>query len=159
MLDAPERQSATFEIRPSDTMVGAEVLGLDLSKPLDEAAFEKVSAAFDSFSVVCFRDQVLTQSSTSRSRVVSVPCKSMSVVSSTSPAIQKSISFRMCWSTASRSAHKTPAGIGTPISVICRSPPEPLSFTLWKCRSATASRLATRCLQVPGRPMKTCHPR
>src|SRR5215471_6944783 len=60
MLDAPERQSATFEIRPSDTMVGAEVLGLDLSKPLDEAAFEKVSAAFDSFSVVCFRDQVLT---------------------------------------------------------------------------------------------------
>ena len=60
MLDAPERQSATFEIRPSDTMVGAEVLGLDLSKPLDEAAFEKVSAAFDSFSVVCFRDQALT---------------------------------------------------------------------------------------------------
>ena len=59
MLDAPERQSATFEIRPSDTMVGAEVLGLDLRRPLDEAAFEKVSAALDSFSVVCFRNQVL----------------------------------------------------------------------------------------------------
>jgi taurine dioxygenase len=60
MLDAPALQSATFEIRPSETMVGAEVLGLDLSKPLDEAAFEKVSAALDSFSVVCFRNQVLT---------------------------------------------------------------------------------------------------
>jgi taurine dioxygenase len=60
MLDAPELQSATFEIRPSETMVGAEVLGLDLSNPLDEAAFEKVSAALDSFSVVCFRNQVLT---------------------------------------------------------------------------------------------------
>jgi taurine dioxygenase len=56
MLDAPKLQSVTFEIRPSDTMVGAEVLGLDLSKPLDEAAYEKVSAALDSFSVVCFRD-------------------------------------------------------------------------------------------------------
>jgi taurine dioxygenase len=60
MLNAPELQMATFEIRPTDTMVGAEVLGLDLSKPLDEAAFEKVSAALDSFSVVCFRDQILT---------------------------------------------------------------------------------------------------
>jgi taurine dioxygenase len=60
MLDAPELQPATFEVRPSDTMVGAEVLGLDLSKPLDEAAFEKVSAALDSFPVVCFRNQVLT---------------------------------------------------------------------------------------------------
>ena len=41
-------------------MVGAEVLGLDPSKPLDEAAFEKVSAVLDGLSVVCFRDQVLT---------------------------------------------------------------------------------------------------
>jgi taurine dioxygenase len=35
-------------------------LGLDLSNPLDEGAFEKVSAALDSFSVICFRGQVLT---------------------------------------------------------------------------------------------------
>jgi taurine dioxygenase len=60
MLDAPELQSATFEVRPSDTMVGAEVSGLDLSKPPDAAAFEKVSAVLDRFSVVCFRDPVLT---------------------------------------------------------------------------------------------------
>jgi Taurine catabolism dioxygenase TauD, TfdA family len=60
MLDASKLRSETFEIRPSDTMVGAEVLRLDLSKPLDEAAYEKVSAALDSFSVVCFRDQDLT---------------------------------------------------------------------------------------------------
>ena len=60
MLDAPKLQSVTFEIRPSDTMVGAEVLRLDLSKPLDEAAYEKVSAALNTFSVVCFRNQDLT---------------------------------------------------------------------------------------------------
>jgi hypothetical protein len=60
MLDAPKMQSPAFEVRPSDTGVGAEVLHLDLSKPLDEAAYEKVSAALDTFSVVCFRDQVLT---------------------------------------------------------------------------------------------------
>jgi taurine dioxygenase len=60
MLDAPKLRSETFEIRPSDTMVGAEVSRLDLSKPLDEAAYEKISAALDSFSVVCFRDQDLT---------------------------------------------------------------------------------------------------
>jgi taurine dioxygenase len=53
-------QSPAFEIRPSDTRVGAEVLRLDLSKPLDEAVYEKVSAALDTFSVLCFRDQVLT---------------------------------------------------------------------------------------------------
>ena len=60
MLHASKLQSAAFELRPSDTMVGAEVLRLDLSKPLDEAAFEKVSAVLDGLSVVCFRDQVLT---------------------------------------------------------------------------------------------------
>ena len=60
MLDAPKLQSEAFEIRPSDTKVGAEVLRLDLAKPLDEATYEKVSAALDTFSVVCFRDQNLT---------------------------------------------------------------------------------------------------
>jgi taurine dioxygenase len=60
MLDASKMQSLAFEIRPSDTRVGAELLRLDLSKPIDEPAFEKVSAALNSFSVVCFRDQVLT---------------------------------------------------------------------------------------------------
>jgi hypothetical protein len=60
MVDATKLQSLVFEIRPSDTRVGVEVLDLDLSKPLDEAAYEKVSAALDRFSVVCFRDQVLT---------------------------------------------------------------------------------------------------
>src|SRR3984893_9794438 len=60
MLDAPKLQSVTVEIRRSENMVWAEVLRLDLSKPLDEAAYEKVSAALDSFSVICFRDQDLT---------------------------------------------------------------------------------------------------
>jgi taurine dioxygenase len=60
MLDATEPQTVAFEIRPSETVVGAHVSHLDLSKPLGEAEFKKVSAAFDSRSVICFRDQHLT---------------------------------------------------------------------------------------------------
>jgi hypothetical protein len=49
MLDAPKLQSVAFEIRPSDTRVGAEVLGLALSKPLGEQLTRRsqpVSTAF-----------------------------------------------------------------------------------------------------------------
>jgi taurine dioxygenase len=50
----------TLDLRPSDTKVGAEIYGVDLSAPLDDAAFRQISAAFDHHSVVVFRDQVLT---------------------------------------------------------------------------------------------------
>jgi taurine dioxygenase len=49
-----------FDLRPSDTKVGAEIYGFDLSAPLDEAMFRGISAAFDRHSVLVFRDQALT---------------------------------------------------------------------------------------------------
>lgn len=49
-----------LDLRPSDTGVGAQVYGLDLAKPLDDAAFAEISAAFDRYSVLAFRDQQLT---------------------------------------------------------------------------------------------------
>lgn len=49
-----------LDLRPSDTKVGAEIHGVDLSAPLDDAAFRQISAAFDRHSVVVFRDQALT---------------------------------------------------------------------------------------------------
>jgi taurine dioxygenase len=46
-----------LDLRPSGTQVGAEVFGLDLEQPLDDATFEAISAAFDRHSVLVFRDQ------------------------------------------------------------------------------------------------------
>lgn len=47
----------TFEIRPLSSVLGAEVLDLDLSQPLGEADFARVRGAFDEHSVLVFRDQ------------------------------------------------------------------------------------------------------
>jgi taurine dioxygenase len=52
--------AGAFDLRPSDTKVGAEIYGLDLSMKLDDRVFREVSAAFDRHSVVVFRDQHLT---------------------------------------------------------------------------------------------------
>ncbi len=52
--------TAGYEIRPSPTGVGAEVLGLDLEPPLSDKAFSRISAAFDRYSVLSFRDQHLS---------------------------------------------------------------------------------------------------
>jgi taurine dioxygenase len=48
-----------MDLRPSKTGVGAEVFGLELSRPLADAALEQVSAAFNRYSVLVFRDQQL----------------------------------------------------------------------------------------------------
>jgi taurine dioxygenase len=50
----------SFEVRPSGAPIGAELLGLDLARPLDAATFAAVNAAFERHSVVVFRDQRLT---------------------------------------------------------------------------------------------------
>ena len=47
------------EIVPSGDALGAEVRGIDLSKPLDELVFAVVEQAFNEHSVLCFRDQKL----------------------------------------------------------------------------------------------------
>ena len=47
-------------IHPCDTVLGAEVRGLDLAEPIDEESFEVVRQAYEQHSVLLFRDQKLT---------------------------------------------------------------------------------------------------
>ena len=60
MLQTDAIRTAPFELLPSDTFVGAEIRGLDLSKPVPEATFQAISKAFADHSVLVFRDQSLT---------------------------------------------------------------------------------------------------
>ena len=46
-----------LEIRKSHPHIGAEVLGVDLKEPLDDAIFERILDAFHEHSVLVFRDQ------------------------------------------------------------------------------------------------------
>jgi len=46
-----------FTVRPLSPVLGAEVIGLDLSRPLPEADFLRVRRAFEEHSVLVFRDQ------------------------------------------------------------------------------------------------------
>ena len=48
-----------FEIVPSGAALGAEIRGIDLSRPLDEETFRAIEAAFNEHSVLCFRNQDL----------------------------------------------------------------------------------------------------
>ena len=54
------RAPARFDIRPFDAALGAEVVGLDLRKPLAEDAFERVHSAHLRYHVLVFRDQHIT---------------------------------------------------------------------------------------------------
>jgi taurine dioxygenase len=49
-----------LDLRPSGTLAGAEIYGLDLERPLDDATFQAVSDAFDRHSVLAFRGQKLS---------------------------------------------------------------------------------------------------
>ncbi len=46
-----------MEIRPSGGAIGAEIIGVDVSKPLDAPTFSKIEAALDRHAVVVIRDQ------------------------------------------------------------------------------------------------------
>lgn len=50
-----------MQINHSEAPLGAEVLGLDLSAPLDDATFEKLEALFHERGVIVFRDQHLSE--------------------------------------------------------------------------------------------------
>src|SRR3954467_3784662 len=54
-----ERQ--TFPVEPLSPILGASIVGLDLSQPLSEDAKRAVYDAFLQYHVLCFRDQHLTQ--------------------------------------------------------------------------------------------------
>lgn len=49
-----------MEVVPSGAALGAEIRGVDLSEPMDEATAAAVEAAFNEHSVLCFREQDLT---------------------------------------------------------------------------------------------------
>ena len=48
-----------FQVLPLSDLMGAEVIGLDLSQPLDEATREAVHQAFLTYQLLVFRDQKL----------------------------------------------------------------------------------------------------
>lgn len=49
-----------IEVRPTGAATGAEILGVDLAKPLDGAGFAPVHAALDEHGVIILRDQKIT---------------------------------------------------------------------------------------------------
>ncbi len=50
-----------MEIRPFETALGAEVVGIDLSKPMDDEAFAAIESAYNTHSVLLFRGQDINE--------------------------------------------------------------------------------------------------
>lgn len=48
-----------LEVRPCHALFGAEVVGVDLSKKIDDATFKQIEDAFNNYSVIFLRDQQL----------------------------------------------------------------------------------------------------
>ena len=57
---APEFQSADLEIRPLQPTIGAEIGGVDLSRPISDPTRDAIKAAILKHRVVFFRDQTLS---------------------------------------------------------------------------------------------------
>ncbi|WP_312225537.1 TauD/TfdA dioxygenase family protein [Stutzerimonas nitrititolerans] len=56
-MDAPTQ---SFDVRPFDAPLGAEIIGLDLSQPLNDADFARVHRAHLDHGLLVFRDQRIT---------------------------------------------------------------------------------------------------
>lgn len=54
-------KQATIEIIPSGAPLGAEIGGVDLSQPVDDATFGEIERAYAGHGVLVFRDQHLTE--------------------------------------------------------------------------------------------------
>ncbi len=52
---------ARLDIRPVTTALGAEIHGIDLSQPIDDATFAELKSAFLDYDVLFFRGQALTE--------------------------------------------------------------------------------------------------
>lgn len=57
---APEAQSAELTIQPLQPTIGAEISGVDLSRPISDAVRDALKAAVLKYKVVFFRDQALS---------------------------------------------------------------------------------------------------
>lgn len=60
LSSANQQPTQNFEVRPFSAAVGAEIVGLDLSRPLNDADFARVHRAHLDYNVVVFRDQRIT---------------------------------------------------------------------------------------------------
>lgn len=60
LSSANHQPTQNFEVRPFSAAVGAEIVGLDLSRPLNDADFARVHQAHLDYNVVVFRDQRIT---------------------------------------------------------------------------------------------------
>jgi alpha-ketoglutarate-dependent taurine dioxygenase len=56
----PRPMPVTMDIVPSGAALAAEVRGVDLSEPLDDATFAAIERAYDEHGVIFFRDQRVT---------------------------------------------------------------------------------------------------
>ena len=56
----PEPAAQHFEVRPFDAPVGAEIIGLDISKPISTEDFVRIHKAHLDHHVLVFRDQQIT---------------------------------------------------------------------------------------------------
>ena len=54
-------RTTAFDAKPLGPALGAEVAGVDLSKPLDADTISQVHAALQHYQVLCFRDQDLSE--------------------------------------------------------------------------------------------------
>ena len=50
----------SIQVRPSGSALGAEIVGADLTQPMDDATFAQIRAAFYEHEVVYFRGQALS---------------------------------------------------------------------------------------------------
>jgi len=57
---AAAQSYARIEVRPLAGALGAEIFGIDLAGPLDDALLAEIRAAFTAHQVIFFRDQILT---------------------------------------------------------------------------------------------------
>ena len=49
-----------MKVIPTAAMLGAEIAGVDLSQPLDDATFAAIERAYNEYGVIFFREQSIT---------------------------------------------------------------------------------------------------
>ncbi len=49
-----------IEIVPTGAPLGAEIRGIDLAEPIDDAVFDEIERAYNEYGVIFFRDQRIT---------------------------------------------------------------------------------------------------